>query len=482
VALATAALACSAPARSGGLDPGPTLSSVEVSPISATVASGDSLDFTATGRMSDGSAAQVATIWQATGGTINAAGRFRAGGTAGAYRVIAATPDLAHADTAAVIVTAITPPPGGPTLTAVTLTPAVDTLAPGASATFSASGHYSNGHDSSVAVTWSATGGTISSTGPYQAGQTTGTYRVVATATGAGLADTARVVVSSGTPAPTATVLFTESFEDASVGSRGWYDNTSPAITTAEKHGGGAALEMAFPAGAQMPTKGGALRHKFAPSDRVYVRYWVKYSANWVGSGVNYHPHEFYLMNELESDYMGPSATHLTLYIEHNYQNGGIPLLSAQDALNIDANNLNVDLTNVTEQRAVAGCNGASDGYSGNCYSDPPGWNNGKGWRAPQPMFTNDPASPGYKNLWHKVEAYYQLNSIQNGKGVNDGMAQYWFDGQLVIDKRNVLFRTGAHATMRLNQFLIAPWIGVGSPVAQTMWVDDLVVATGRVP
>jgi len=35
---------------------------------------------------------------------------------------------------------------------------------------------------------------------------------------------------------------------------------------------------------------------------------------------------------------------------------------------------------------------------------------------------------------------------------------------------------------MQFNQFIIAPWIGVGSPVAQTMWVDDLTVATGPVP
>ncbi|MEO8138277.1 MAG: hypothetical protein ABI742_01465, partial [Gemmatimonadota bacterium] len=103
------------------------------------------------------------------------------------------------------------------------------------------------------------------------------------------------------------------------------------------------------------------------------------------------------------------------------------------------------------------------------------------GWRAAQPAFTTTPG-PGYKNAWHKVEVYFQLNTIQAGKGQNDGIAQYWFDGQLLIDHQNVLFRTGSNPTMQFNQFLIAPWIGVGSPVAQTMWVDDVVVATGRVP
>jgi len=33
---------------------------------------------------------------------------------------------------------------------------------------------------------------------------------------------------------------------------------------------------------------------------------------------------------------------------------------------------------------------------------------------------------------------------------------------------------------MRFNQFIIAPYIGDGSPVDQTMWVDNLTVATSR--
>jgi hypothetical protein len=187
------------------------------------------------------------------------------------------------------------------------------------------------------------------------------------------------------------------------------------------------------------------------------------------------------VVTDEDGDYIGPSLTHLTTYIEQNYQNGGIPRLAITDAANIDSAKINVDLTNVTEQRAAAGCNGNTDGYPTNCYHSGE-WYNEKGWKAAQPVFTETPGTPGYKNAWHKVEVYFQLNTISAGKGQTDGIAQYWFDGQLVIDKHNVLFRTGAHPTMRFNQFIIAPWIGVGSPVAQTMWVDDLTVATGPVP
>ena len=78
------------------------------------------------------------------------------------------------------------------------------------------------------------------------------------------------------------------------------------------------------------------------------------------------------------------------------------------------------------------------------------------------------------------MEAYFQLNSIQNGKGLTNGIARYWFDGHLVIEHTDVLLRTGAHPDMKFNQLLVAPYIGDGSPVDQTMWVDNLTVARAR--
>jgi hypothetical protein len=78
------------------------------------------------------------------------------------------------------------------------------------------------------------------------------------------------------------------------------------------------------------------------------------------------------------------------------------------------------------------------------------------------------------------VEAYFQMNSIVGGVGVADGVMQYWFNGTLVIDRHDILFRTGARPTLQFHQFLIAPYIGDGSPVDQYMWVDDLIVATSK--
>jgi hypothetical protein len=212
----------------------------------------------------------------------------------------------------------------------------------------------------------------------------------------------------------------------------------------------------------------------------VYLRFWVKHSSNWIGSGKTYHPHEFHFLTTEDDQYVGPAVTHLTTYMEENYQSSGsYAVLETQDALNIDQSHINQDLTNVTENRAVSGCNGNSDGTPGDCYLNGGVYDNGKAWRSASPVFLPNPGT-GYKGDWHEVEIYFQMNSIVGGKGQLDGVAQYWVDGQLVIDRHNLLFRTGAHPTMQFNQLLMAPYIGDGSPVTQTLWFDDILVMTAR--
>ena len=78
------------------------------------------------------------------------------------------------------------------------------------------------------------------------------------------------------------------------------------------------------------------------------------------------------------------------------------------------------------------------------------------------------------------MEVYFQLNSVVGGIGVGDGVMQYWFNGTLVLDRHDILYRTGARPNIQFHQFMIAPYIGDGSPVDQYMWIDDLTVATGR--
>jgi len=273
-------------------------------------------------------------------------------------------------------------------------------------------------------------------------------------------------------------VLFQENFDDPNFTSRGWYDNTNLILSATEHIPGSlSSVKYHFALGATKPDSGGAIRKKITPTDSVYLSYYVKYSAGWQGSNKTYHPHEFFFLTNLEGDWAGPAYTHLTAYVE---QNEGEPLLVMQDGQNIDETQIGVDLTGITESRSVAGCNGDSDGYGlGDCYSMGAVHWNGKEWRAGSVYFQDTPGQ-FYKNDWHFVEAYIKLNSIVNGKGVADGVMQYWYDGTLIINHSNVVMRTGQNPAMMFNQFLIAPWIGDGSPVDQTFWVDNLTVSTAR--
>jgi hypothetical protein len=280
------------------------------------------------------------------------------------------------------------------------------------------------------------------------------------------------------------TTLFEENFEDANLGSRGWYDNTSALVSTTEHIAGStASAQYRWLRSARTPISGDAQRHKFTPSSSVYVSYYVKYSTNYVGSGQDYHPHEFYILSTLDGDYDGPSENFLDIYIEQNYQNGGKPVIAIQDnkSINKTYGSLPRNLVGMTEDRSVSGCNGVvENNVESECYDAGSSWYNDK--KLIGPVMFQPAAGPGYKNNWNFVEAYFQLNSVVDGVGESDGVVQYWFNGKLVIDRHDILFRTGAHVNMQLNQFLIAPYIGDGSPADQSMWVDNLRVATGRLP
>ena len=363
----------------------------------------------------------------------------------------------------------------------VTVSPASATVAVGALQQFTATPKDASGSPlSGRVVTWASGNtalATVSGSG-LVTGVAAGTVTI--TATSEGKNGSATITVTSGG----GTILFREGFEDNAFAGRGWYDNTSMVTTTAQHlPTGTSAAEMHFTVGSTIPVQGTSARHLFAATPTLYVSYWVKYSSNWVGSGHPYHPHEFLILSDQDGDWDGPSVNWLTAYIEQSYQNGGIPRLALQDnkAINTSYGAPPINLVGVTESRSVAGCNGVVEAnVVTTCFNMPP-WYNDKELLAPQVWFQPTPGA-GYKGDWNHVEVYLQLNSVVGGLGVADGVMQYWFNGTLVIDRHDILFRTGARPTIQFHQFLIAPYIGDGSPVDQYMWIDDLTVATGRPP
>jgi hypothetical protein len=138
--------------------------SLIVAPASVILGSGETQSFTAT---VTGLTSQ-SVVWTATGGTIDAAGVYTAGSTSGSYFVVAASiEDSSVADTAFVSIDGTT---------SVAVTPDSAFVAPGGTIQYAAA----IAGASNQSVTWSATGGTITSAGVYLAGMTPGTYVVTA--------------------------------------------------------------------------------------------------------------------------------------------------------------------------------------------------------------------------------------------------------------------------------------------------------------
>ncbi|HET9637322.1 MAG TPA: Ig-like domain-containing protein [Gemmatimonadaceae bacterium] len=333
-------------------------------------------------------------------------------------------------------------------------------------------------------ITWSTSNsavGTVNGSGVVS-GVAAGTATI--TATCSAKSGSATVTVNPAPPPGGGTLLFEEDFENANISSRGWYDNTTAQLSTTEHISGStASAQYHFTVGASTPTSGGSQRHKFTATSSVYVSFYVKYSTNWVGSGQAYHPHEFYILSTLDGDYDGPSNNFLDVYIEHNYQNGGRPRFAMQDnkSINTSMGALPNNLIGTTENRSTGGCNGVIEtNIFSECYDAGSNWYNDKQLTGPVTFQPNP--GPGYKNDWNFVEAYFQLNTIANGVTQADGVMQYWFNGTLIIDRHDIVFRTSYRPTLQFTQFIIAPYIGDGSPADQYMWVDNLRVATGRIP
>ena len=291
-----------------------------------------------------------------------------------------------------------------------------------------------------------------------------------------------------GTNATAQNILLFEDFETGDFEAKGWYDGFPDQRTTEEYKNGTHSYRGHFAQGA---TTSGAGRHLFTPTDKLYMSYWVKYSTNYVGSGVGYHPHEWNILTNKDWIYQGPADTYLSLYIE---QNAGRPILAMQDSKNVDPNCIllnndnfvgcNGDFDNYafTENRSASSCNGLI-GYLDrrDCYpssNSTHGYYSSRSWVADSIYFRNAPG-PYYKNDWHFIETYFELNTIDAGIGIPDGKIRYWYDGQLLITSDSILFRTGEHPDMLFDQLFYGPYIGVGSPVDQTWWVDDLTIADG---
>jgi hypothetical protein len=239
-------------------------------------------------------------------------------------------------------------------------------------------------------------------------------------------------------------VLFEEAFDDAELKRRSWYDGTSCRIAENPVRGKGC-IEYEWVLNDQHVQGSSPHRHLFEPVDAVYIRFYLRLSKDWEWSGRNYHPHLTHFLTNENSEYHGPAASHLTLYIEPV---AGKLRLAATDIQN-------KDMPHGLTQGPLRG------GYNGMFYD------------SKEELFVDD--------KWHCIEAYFRLNSLDtlNDQPNMDGIVRGWFDGEKVIDRQDVLLRSTDFPDMMFNQFLMAPYFGPGLlNNAQQLWIDELVVGT----
>ena len=242
-------------------------------------------------------------------------------------------------------------------------------------------------------------------------------------------------------------ILMTESFEEAKLESRGWYDVTNVRIA-AGGVGGGKCIEYEWTSPREGVKGSAPARHLFEPTEEIYIRFYLKLSKGFGWTGRNYHPHLINILTTENGQWHGPAASHLTLYIEPV---GGKLRLAAQDIQNKDQPH---GLT----QGPLRG------GY------------NGKFYDSAEVLFDDD--------QWHCVEAHFKLNSLDFAKDRpnSDGIARAWFDDKLVVEHNDVIFRSTDFPKMQFNQFLMAPFFGPGLlPHAQKLWIDELAIGSERI-
>src|SRR6266404_4696221 len=239
----------------------PVVTTVTVSPASASVAVGATSGLQATVNDQNGNAMPGQTVtWSSNNtaaATVNSTGVVT--GIAAGSATITAT-NSGVSGTSAITVTAGPPPP--PVVTTVTVAPTSASVVAGATTTLVATVKDQNGNVmTGQTVTWSTdntTAATVNSSGVVT-GVAAGSATITATSSGkSGTSSITVTAVSGG-----GTLLFQENFEDANIASRGWYDNTSVQLSTVEHiAGSNSSAQYHFLAGATSPTSGGAQRHK----------------------------------------------------------------------------------------------------------------------------------------------------------------------------------------------------------------------------
>ncbi|HWH03321.1 MAG TPA: Ig-like domain-containing protein [Gemmatimonadales bacterium] len=436
-----------------------TLVRINLTPDSAAVDTGHTVQFTVTGKFSDSSTAAVPATYSATGGSVNASGLYTGPATAGSYKVIAtAVANTALKDTSKVTVTL-------PTLVRVILTPDSAQVDTGHTQQFTATGKFSDSSSAALAgVTFSATGGTVSGGGLFTAGTATGTFQVIASKSA--LADTSKVVVVANASSaaecasPQPGWIFCDDFEQdrlssyfetdgvgtvfnrtAGVGKDGSYGMdghfTAGALTAGDLH-----LAFGKTPSSYFKSGTGDSTTKYR---EIYWRMYVKAQAGWIGGA-----HD--------------KLTRALVFGSSNFAEAAAAHVWGGDVANgLDTLGLILDPASGVD----ASGNLVSTGYNaGLTYL-------GQAKNSPHPTPIFDAAHVGQ---WYCVEAHVKLND----SGSSNGIFELWINDSLEAQKTGMNW-VSSYSAYGINAIYFENYWNDGAAQAEDRYFDNIVVSTQRI-
>ena len=201
--------------------PNPTPASIVVSGGGSSIPVGGTTQFAAVVKDADGNVLDVTPTWSVVGGggTISTGGLFTAGDSAGVFTNTVKATAGNVSSTGSVTITA-------GALATITVTPATDSLAQGATQQYTAVGKDAHGNVISISPSWSVvSGGAIDTAGLYTAGTAAGTFEQSVVATSGAISDSVSVTILTGalativiTPSPIAEVVVDSTRQFTAVG------------------------------------------------------------------------------------------------------------------------------------------------------------------------------------------------------------------------------------------------------------------------
>ncbi len=425
--------------------PAPTVTAFTLQPATGVnLLPGQTQQFAPAATWSDGQQYPLSVTYSATGGTISSTGSFTAGSTAGRFSVLAtcvcglvatSTLDVAQ-------------------LTTLRISPKTVSLAAGAAQAFTTTALWSTGATTLPPITYSVTGGSITSTGQYTAPSTAGTYRVIVAHTNGTARDTATVTVTGGgtggegtPPAGAVQVLFFDGFETGNFTKtqNGILWTSTPWMDVSGIIGRTGSRSARFRQGDSK--EWAELRFGGLPNlKEVYLQYWL------------------YQPNGAESTPVG---------VDVQQPGGRNDKFFRLWGGNYDAeNDIKFGASTWGGRLGVEFKRSQPDGTI---------WPMGEGGDPTRPdVLSYHPfvGNPAYKGRWVKV----QIRCKASTQNVSDGVIQIWIDGVRVLSRTNLAAWAGTGGNDSFRAGYLLGWANNGFPAGQFMYLDDFTISTGGFP